>query len=83
VKTTIEIPDDLLRRTKATAAMAGETLKEFVTAAIRERLQRSSKAVPTSTGWRAVFGLATREEVAEVDEVVARDLEQVDPSDWR
>lgn len=83
MKTTIEIPDDLMRHTKATAAMAGETLKDFVTTAIRERLERHSVALSPPRGWRSVFGQATREEVAEVDAVVTADLEQVDPDEWR
>ena len=42
MKTTIEIPDELFRRTKAKAALEGKSLKEFVAAALRERLARSS-----------------------------------------
>jgi len=83
VKTTIEIPDELFRHTKATAALAGETLKEYVTTAIRERLERSGAAPRDDRGWRSVFGLATREQVREVDQVVAEDLERVDPQEWR
>ena len=83
MKTTIEIPDDLLRQTKATAALSGETLKQFVTIAIQERLQRNGSARPRSRGWRSVFGLASRAEVEELDRAVAAELELVDPLDWR
>ena len=83
MKTTIEIPDELFRHTKATAALAGETLKEYVTTAIRERLERSGGSPPGGRGWRSVFGLATREQVDEVDEIVAADLERIDLQDWR
>jgi len=83
MKTTIEIPDHLLRRAKATAALSGETLKHFVTTAIQERLQRNGAASPESRGWRAVFGLAPRDEVDEIDAIISNDLAQVDPSEWR
>ena len=83
MKTTIEIPDELFRHTKATAALAGETLKEYVTTAIRERLGRSGASPPHSQGWRSVFGLATRDQVGEVDAIVAADLGRIDPEDWR
>ena len=83
MKTTIEISDELLRSTKATAALAGETLKQFVTTAIEQRLQREGVATGRSQGWRSVFGLASREEVAEVDRIVAGELEQIDPAEWR
>jgi hypothetical protein len=83
MKTTIEIPDHLLRRAKATAALSGETLKHFVTTAIQEHLQRNGTASPESRGWRAVFGLAPRDEVEEIDDIISAELEQVDPAEWR
>ena len=83
MKTTIEIPDDLLRQTKATAALAGETLKQFVTTAIQDRLDRDGGVRQRSRGWRSVFGLASREETDGVDAIVEAELEQVDPRDWR
>ncbi len=82
MKTTIDIPDELLRHTKATAALAGETLRDYVATAIRERLQREGAAPERSRGWRSVFGLATRGEVRVVDAVIADELEQVDPAEW-
>lgn len=83
MKTTLEIPDDLFKRTKATAAMRGESLKDFVTEAIQERLERQSSAGPSQRGWRSVFGQARREEVESVDAVVAKEFEQVNPDEWR
>ena len=83
MKTTIEIPDELFRRSKATAALRGESLKEFVTQAIRERLARQGGVGPTSRGWRSVFGRASQQAVNGVDAVVAAELETVDPDDWQ
>ena len=40
VKTTVELPDDLFRDVKATAARRGETLREYIRAALEERLDR-------------------------------------------
>jgi predicted transcriptional regulator len=46
VSTTIEIPDDLLRRIKATAALRGESLKDFITDALRDCLDlQASRAL--------------------------------------
>jgi len=82
MKTTLEIPDDLFRRTKAEAALRGESLKDFVTEALQAHLERGAdKAAPG--GWRSVFGQARREEVDPVDAVVAAELEKVDPDEWR
>ncbi len=58
MKTTIELPDPLFRRAKSKAAERGETLKEFVTAALQDRL-----ATPPGTGgpgWMQGFGKLRR-----------------------
>jgi len=83
VKTTIEIPDELFRKTKATAESRGETLREFITEALTARVTSTSALSSDSSGWRSVFGLADPEAVKLVDAVIAADLEQVDPADWR
>lgn len=77
------MPDDLFRRTKATAALAGETIKEFVTAAVRERLERQAPGGARSVGWRAAFGLAGAEETDQLDRIVRAEFENVDPEDWK
>lgn len=38
--TMVRISESLLRRSKATAAMQGETLRQFFTAALEERVER-------------------------------------------
>jgi hypothetical protein len=82
VKTTLEIPDDLFRRTKAEAALRGESLKDFVTGAIQAHLDRPAKEA-SPRGWRSVFGQARREEVEPIDAVIAAELETIDPDEWR
>ena len=83
MKTTLEIPDDLFKRTKATAAMRGESLKDFVTDALQAHLERQTAGVSSQRGWRSVFGQARREEVELVDTVVAEEFEHVNPDEWR
>ncbi len=83
MKTTLEIPDDVFRQTKAAAAMRGESLKDFVTESLRVRLAETRSNEPAVSGWRRVFGKAKRDEVAEVDAVVAEEFEAVDPDAWR
>ncbi len=81
MKTTLEIPDELFRRTKATAAMRGESLKDFVTGALQAHLGQAVETSPR--GWQSVFGQARREEVESVDAIVADELERIDPDEWR
>ena len=81
MKTTLDLPDDVLRSAKATAAIRGESLRDFVASALEARL-RSESSLPRS-GWRSVFGLARPAEVAAVDRIISRDLETVELAEWR
>jgi hypothetical protein len=83
VKTTIEIPDELFRQTEASAESRGETLPEFIAEALASRVASTSAPGSDSSGWRSVFGIADPEVVKLVDDVIAAELEQVDPADWR
>ena len=83
MKTTFDIPEPLLRKTKSAAALRGQSMKEFVRIALEQQC-RPGRADPTEPlGWRAVFGRAPRGARKEVDAVVERDLSRVDPKDWR
>ncbi|HRQ64404.1 MAG TPA: hypothetical protein PKZ76_06010 [Xanthomonadaceae bacterium] len=44
MRTTIDLPDDVLRRAKIKAVERGSSLREFVVAAIRRELKESSPA---------------------------------------
>ncbi|HLW79164.1 MAG TPA: hypothetical protein VKU44_06140 [Terriglobia bacterium] len=83
MKTTLELPEDLFRQAKATAALRGESLKEFMTAALREHLEGQAGESAPVRGWRSVFGRARPEDVDEVDRIVADELERVDLDAWR
>jgi len=83
VKITMEIPDDLFRRAKAAGAPRGESLKDFITEALWDRVARLAvgRATPVP-GWRTVFSGARPEEVEPVDATIAKEFEQVDPREW-
>lgn len=49
MKTTVDLPDPLFRRAKATAAERGESLKTFITNAVEQSLARPRGA------WRSVL----------------------------
>ena len=84
MKTTIELPDELLRRAKSTAAGRGESLRGLLTAALSNHLERAAEPAPAhEEAWRKVFGKAQPEEVIEVDAAVAETLEQIDFESWR
>lgn len=78
VKTTLELPTDLLRRIKARAAEQGRSMKVLVTEALEAALRGDRR---TTTGWRAVFGRAKPGSTQDVVRSVA-ELRRVDPRDW-
>lgn len=82
MKTTIDLPDPLLRQTKSAAALRGQSMKDFIRAALEERCRRVS-GTPAQSGWRAVFGRGKRAQVARVDAVVKSEFSRVDDESWR
>ncbi len=82
VKTTIELPDELLREAKATAARQGSSLKDVLTAALQSHLARPVRAVRGKEAWRSVVGRATPTAVAAVDQVIADEFGSVDLETW-
>jgi len=83
MKTTIELDDELFRRTKAEAALRGQTLKGFFDAALREYLRETPARHAAARGWRSVFGQAEGDDVARVDAVVCKEFERIDPEAWK
>jgi hypothetical protein len=85
MKTTLEIPDPLFRKAKATAAQHGQTMKQFVTEALQEKLAATNGK--QTGGWRAVLGKLSpeaRKAAREVDAIVnAPDFRTIDEEDWK
>jgi hypothetical protein len=79
---TIEISDEMFRRTEAAATSRGETLLEFINEALTTRIA-SCRPVSRQSGWRRVFGLAEPKMVEGIDALLDAEFEQVDPSAWR
>jgi hypothetical protein len=76
MRTSLDIPDDLFRRTKSVASKAGISLREFVVAALRERLKQSD------TSWRDVFGKVNIKHLNGLDSLVAKEFSRIDLTDW-
>jgi len=61
MKTTLELPDPLFRKAKATAAERGQSLKEFVTEALRDKLvPGTGRAYASEPEWMKGFGKLKR-----------------------
>ncbi len=85
MKTTLELPDQLFRKAKATAAERGQTLKEFVTEALREKLMldRGRPGYERQPEWMQGFGKLKRlhKETVRVQSIVDNEFEAVEPED--
>jgi len=88
MKTTVEIPDALFRKAKATAAERGVPLKDLLTDAVREHLHRSAtepSAKPSPPAWMAAFGQLRHlhKETKRINQVLQQEFEQIDEDEWR
>jgi hypothetical protein len=84
MKTTLEIPDTLFRQAKSKAAERGQTLKEFVSEALHEKLApRKGSAPPSEPEWMDGFGKLRRlhKETKRVQETIREAFETVEPED--
>jgi len=82
MKTTIEIPDPLLRKAKSRAAERGQTLKEFVAEALKQKLA-AGKVRLGEPEWMQGFGKLRRlrKETARVQDRIDEAFEVIKPED--
>ena len=84
MKTTLEIPDPLFRKAKSKAAERGQTLRQFVTEALQEKLApNTGKTRPGEPGWMQGFGKLRRlrKETRRVQARIDEQFEVIEPED--
>lgn len=84
MKTTLEVPDAVFRKTKATAAERGQSLGAFVTEALRDKLVgRDARGVRQAPAWMRGFGKlrSLRKETAKIQGRIDRAFGVIDPQD--
>ena len=84
MKTTLEIPDGVFRRVKSTAALQGQTLKDFITEAVTEKLKKAGKKA-AERGWRPLFGAFKKESgaIRRVQKVIDEEFSKINLEDWK
>lgn len=85
MKTTVEIPEELFRRAKASAAQRGISLKDLFTEALRERLRKSAGEITAEKPWMRAFGglRHLHKETQRVNRILQREFETIDEDQWR
>jgi hypothetical protein len=84
MKTTIEIPDPLFRRAKSKAAERGQTLKDFFTQALVEKLDNhAKKSGPAQPAWMQGFGKLRHlsKETKRIEKIIAEEFETIEAED--
>lgn len=84
MKTTVELPDELLRNARLYAAERGKTFKSVLIEAL-DLLMFNGQSQPTRPGWEALAGAfaSDSEETAEIQAYIDREFSRIDPEDWK
>lgn len=86
MKTTLDIPDPLFRKAKSIAAARGQSLKDFVAEALRDKLGRASiRSASIGPEWMQGFGALKRlrRETVRVQAAIDQEFEVIEPEDRR
>ena len=86
VRTTIELPDPILRQARILAAARGTTLKRLFTEALAEKLRDDARQVGDSGDrppWMAGFGELSdlSEETRRIEHIIEAEFERLEPED--
>jgi hypothetical protein len=81
-KTTLEIPDGILRRAKSVAAERGIPLRAFISEALADKL-RSEESSSNSKPWMKSFGKLRhlRKETARINRIIEEEFDQIETED--
>jgi hypothetical protein len=72
------------RSVKARAAQAGISLKEYVAAALREKLEQASERTGETLRMKHFGSLAhLREETRRIERIIEQEFETIDPDAWK
>jgi hypothetical protein len=83
VKTTLEIPELLFRKAKATAARQGRTLKQLVQEALSEKIARLDGRSSQQKPWMELAGALKHlhSENRRIERVIETEFENIEPED--
>jgi hypothetical protein len=81
MKTTLEIPDPILRKAKVKAAERGIPLRQFVTEAVQEKL--AAGKLDDKPWMKAIGGLRhLHDENVRIQKLIDEEFETIDPEEW-
>ena len=88
MKTTVEIPDQTLKRAKTLAAAKGVSLEQLVAEAIEEKVGHGQALGKGEPGWMKLYGAFAKSEEMRSDTrsiqlIIDEEFERIDPGDWK
>ncbi|MBA3273829.1 MAG: hypothetical protein H0T11_08165 [Chthoniobacterales bacterium] len=83
MKTTLEIPDSLFRKAKATAAREGRSLKALVQEALSEKISRANGVPGQQKPWMVLAGGLKHlgAENRRIERLIEAEFEKIEPED--
>jgi hypothetical protein len=78
MKTTVELPDELLRNAKATAARRGVALRKLIEDAVERELSRGQSLIGQGRGWPVPPPKVPRSEIRRIQRLIDEEFETVD-----
>ncbi len=80
MKITLELPDQLFRKARAAAAGRGQTFKEFITEALRDKLAGHGNTRAREPQWMQGFGKLKRlhKETVRVQALIDEEFETIE-----
>lgn len=82
MKTALDIPDELFRAAKATAALRGTTLRQLVTDTLRQSLKPETKGKGAAQPpWMKEFGVLSSlsAETRRIQALIDEEFERIEP----
>jgi len=79
MKTTLELPDSLLRRVKSVAALQGVSMRDLIAQSLEAYLRAQTRGA--TAGWRKVAGRARALDTAPVRKALL-EFDEIDEATW-
>ena len=83
MKTTVELPDQLLKKVKSYASRRKRTFKDVLIEALK-RIIAETDQIEIEPEWKNCFGRfqGSRTETAAIQNIINKELDQINPKEW-
>jgi hypothetical protein len=88
MKTTVEIPENTLKRAETLAAARGVSLEQLVAEAIEEKVRFGEEVGKGVPRWMKLYGAFAqsedmRSDTRSIQKIIDEEFERIDPGDWK